>query len=106
MPSLEGYRPASIAVHASTLRSFLTYLHFHGILKVDLSGAVDRPRLYRWSDPPHVLDAKTIEPCSNPWTVKAAVKAEKDRKAAPDFALKDINGQTVHISDYKGITQR
>lgn len=40
--------------------------------------------------------------CSNPRTVKAAVKAEKDRKAAPDFALKDINGQTVHISDYKG----
>jgi len=40
--------------------------------------------------------------CSNPRTVKAAVKAEKDRRAAPDFALKDINGQTVHISDYKG----
>ena len=40
MPSLESYRPATIAVHASTLRSFLTYLHFKGILKVDLSGAV------------------------------------------------------------------
>ena len=35
-------------------------------------------------------------------TVKAAVKAEKDRKTAPDFALKDSNGQTVHLSDYKG----
>ena len=35
-------------------------------------------------------------------TVKAAVKPEKDRKTAPDFALKDSNGQTVHLSDYKG----
>ena len=30
--SLEGYRPGSLAVHASTLRSFLTYLHFKGTL--------------------------------------------------------------------------
>ena len=36
-------------------------------------------------------------------TVRAAsVKPASDRKAAPDFALKDINGQTVHLSDYKG----
>ncbi|MEO7143285.1 MAG: TlpA disulfide reductase family protein [Bryobacteraceae bacterium] len=33
---------------------------------------------------------------------KAAVKAEKDRQPAPDFALKDENGATVHLSDYKG----
>jgi peroxiredoxin len=39
--------------------------------------------------------------CSNA-TVKAAVKAEKDRKSAPEFALKDANGKTVHIADYKG----
>lgn len=39
--------------------------------------------------------------CSNA-TVKAAVKAEKDRKSAPEFTLKDANGQTVHIADYKG----
>jgi site-specific recombinase XerD len=56
MPSLESYRQATIAEHASTLRTFLPYLHFRGILKVDLSGAVDRPRLYRSSEPPHVLD--------------------------------------------------
>ena len=61
MPSLGSYRPATIAVHASTLRSFLTYLHFKEILKVNLSCAVDRPRLYRWSEPPHVLDADTVE---------------------------------------------
>jgi integrase/recombinase XerD len=61
MPSLESYRPATIAAHASTLRTFLSYVHFKGVLKIDLSGAVDRPRLYRWSEPPHVLDAETVE---------------------------------------------
>ena len=61
MPALGNYRPTTIAVHASTLRSFLTYLHFKGILKVDLSHAVDRPRMYRWSEPPHILDAEIVE---------------------------------------------
>lgn len=47
--------------------------------------------------------------CSNipeagfgPRSVKAAVKPDKDRKSAPEFALKDSNGQTVHLTDYKG----
>jgi peroxiredoxin len=36
-------------------------------------------------------------------TVRAAsVKPNKDRKPAPDFALKDVNGQTVKLSDYRG----
>ena len=61
MPSLASYRPATIAGHASTQRSFLTYLHFKGVLKINLSGAVNRPRLYRWSVPPHVLDFETVE---------------------------------------------
>jgi len=47
--------------------------------------------------------------CSNipeagfgPRSVHAAVKPEQDRKTAPEFALKDSNGQTVHLADYKG----
>lgn len=41
--------------------------------------------------------------CSSPRPVNAqSIKASKDRKKAPDFALKDSNGKTVHLSDYKG----
>jgi len=36
-------------------------------------------------------------------SVKAAsVKPDKDRKQAPDFALKDSDGKVVHLTDYKG----
>jgi len=45
-----------------------------------------------------------LEGCSSqPRTVRAAsVKPTKERKQAPDFALKDINGQAVRLSDYRG----
>lgn len=59
--SLRRFRPATIAVHASALRGFLKYLRLKEVLNVDLSPAVERPRLYRWSQPPEVLDAQTIE---------------------------------------------
>jgi cytochrome c biogenesis protein CcmG/thiol:disulfide interchange protein DsbE len=40
---------------------------------------------------------------SDPFTVRAAsVKPDKDRHIAPDFALKDADGKTVHLADYKG----
>jgi len=42
--------------------------------------------------------------CSRaPTTAKAAdVKAENERRTAPDFTLKDSGGATVHLADYKG----
>ncbi len=42
--------------------------------------------------------------CSN-WGRSArasTVKAESERKVAPDFGLKDSNGKTVRLSDYRG----
>ena len=41
---------------------------------------------------------------SGPRSVKAAsaVKPDKDRHAAPEFALKDADGKTVRLEDYKG----
>jgi peroxiredoxin len=43
--------------------------------------------------------------CSGSHTVRAdSVKAPQERKTAPDFALKDINGKTVRLSDFRGKT--
>jgi cytochrome c biogenesis protein CcmG/thiol:disulfide interchange protein DsbE len=41
--------------------------------------------------------------CGTPASVKAAsLRPEKERKPAPDFALKDADGKMVHLSDYRG----
>jgi thiol-disulfide isomerase/thioredoxin len=39
---------------------------------------------------------------TGPDSVRAAVKSEKVRKPAPEFALKDADGKVVKLSDYKG----
>lgn len=45
-----------------------------------------------------------ITACSSSHPVKAAssVKPGKERKAAPEFALKDADGKTVRLADYRG----
>lgn len=50
------------------------------------------------------LLAMAVSSCEwqSPAAVEAAVKPVKDRKAAPDFTLKDSYGQSVKLSEYKG----
>jgi len=48
-----------------------------------------------------VLACATFTGCSSS-NVKAANKPVKDRKLAPDFALKDVAGKTVKLSDERG----
>jgi peroxiredoxin len=47
-----------------------------------------------------ILSSFAFTACSR--TTHAAVKDEKARKAAPDFALKDANGKVVKLSELKG----
>jgi cytochrome c biogenesis protein CcmG/thiol:disulfide interchange protein DsbE len=53
---------------------------------------------------PAVLAALSLvgAACTSSPPARAAVKAEKERKAAPGFTLKDANGRAVNLSDYKG----
>lgn len=43
-----------------------------------------------------------VSACSSSQSVRASATAEKDRKPAPNFTLKDANGQSVSLADYKG----
>lgn len=40
--------------------------------------------------------------CAPAPPAKRVVKEEKDRKSAPEFALKDSSGKLVHLADFKG----
>jgi peroxiredoxin len=43
-----------------------------------------------------------IVACSPARPTRAVVKADSQRKHAPDFTLKDANGKLVHLADYRG----
>jgi peroxiredoxin len=50
-----------------------------------------------------VLAIVILAGCSiEPRSVQAAVKPEKERKLAPDFSLKDVNGHEVKLSALRG----
>jgi peroxiredoxin len=49
-----------------------------------------------------IIFAAALTGCSVFSSVESKVRSEKERKHAPDFALKDITGQTVKLSDYHG----
>ena len=52
--SLQHFKRSTIAVHASALRGFLSYLRLQGALTTDLVYAVEVPRVYQMSRPPQV----------------------------------------------------
>lgn len=59
--SLHHFKRSTIAVHASALRGFLSYLRLQGTLTTDLVHAVEVPRVYQMSQPPQVVDEGTVE---------------------------------------------
>lgn len=59
--------------------------------------------LNRWIGFAAVLGLLVLSSCSPTATADAAnVKPVKERKKAPEFALKDVDGKVVRLSDYKG----
>ncbi len=49
-----------------------------------------------------VILTAALAGCSIYTSVESKVRPEKERKHAPDFALKDVTGKTVKLSDYRG----
>jgi cytochrome c biogenesis protein CcmG/thiol:disulfide interchange protein DsbE len=58
--------------------------------------------ILRWTLAASVAVALGVTACAPQASTKTAVKDEKERKQAPNFALKDAHGKTVKLSDFKG----
>jgi site-specific recombinase XerD len=59
--SLARFRRSTIAVHASALRGFLSYLRLDGTLANDLAAAIELPPLYSMAQPPQILSEGTVD---------------------------------------------
>jgi integrase/recombinase XerD len=59
--SLGRFRRSTVAVHASALRGFLSYLRLDGTLADDLAPAIELPPLYSMAQPPRVVSEDTVE---------------------------------------------
>lgn len=66
---------------ALQLRSFLRYLHGHGLLKHELSTAIVAPRVYEFENIPSTLSAEDVS------AVLSAVEKDTSAKGRRDFAI-------------------
>ena len=58
--------------------------------------------ILRWTLAASVAVALGVTACAPQASTKTAVRDEKERKQAPNFALKDAHGKTVKLTDFKG----
>jgi integrase/recombinase XerD len=59
--SLGHFRRSTIAVHASALRGFLSYLRLEGVLHRDLVSVIELPPVYSMGQPPQILEDAVVE---------------------------------------------
>jgi len=59
--SLGRFRKSTVAVHASALRGFLSYLRLDGSVSTDLASVIELPPRYSMADPPRALPPSVVE---------------------------------------------